>query len=391
MFFSLVLKRRIANPPQAASLPYMEDNRVMGKLWLALIACAVAMNAAKLVSGDFGKTREGAAVRIYTLTNKNGVEATITNYGGRVVSLKVPDKKGVMGDVVLGFDSLEGYLNENPYFGALVGRYANRIGHAQFTLNGMLYKVPKNDGENALHGGLRGFDKVVWTPRELPDGGLELTYLSKDGEEGYPGNCKVTVVYHLTDDNELKIEYAASTDKATVINLTNHSYFNLKGSGDILGHLLTLNADRFTPVDGGLIPTGELKAVAGTPFDFRKSAAIGERIDQGDEQLKLGKGYDHNWVLNKKAFELSLAARVEDPGSGRVMEVRTTEPGIQFYTGNFLDGSIKGKKDIVYARRSALCLETQHFPDSPNKPKFPPAVLKAGAEYKSTTVYKFMR
>jgi aldose 1-epimerase len=349
------------------------------------------MNAAKLVSGDFGKTREGAAVRIFTLTNKNGVEATITDYGGRVVSLKVPDKKGAMGDVVLGFDSLDGYLNENPYFGALVGRYANRIGHAQFTLNGALYKVPKNDGENALHGGTRGFDKVVWTPRELPDGGLELTYLSKDGEEGYPGNCKVTVVYHLTDDNELKIDYTATTDKATVLNLTNHSYFNLKGSEDILGHLLTLNADRFTPVDSGLIPTGELKAVTGTPFDFRKSTAIGERIDHSDEQLKLGKGYDHNWVLNKKGSELSLAARVEDPSSGRVMEVRTTQPGIQFYTGNFLDGSIKGKKGTVYARRSALCLETQHFPDSPNKPKFPTSVLKAGAEYKSTTIYKFMR
>lgn len=353
---------------------------------------ASGMNGAnKLVSGDFGKTREGAPVRIFTLTNKNGVEATITNYGGRVVSLKVPDKKGAMGDVVLGFDSLEGYLNENPYFGALIGRYANRIGHAQFTLNGALYKVPKNDGDNSLHGGTRGFDKVVWTPRELPDGGLELTYLSKDGEEGYPGNCKVTVVYHLTDDNELKIDYSATSDKDTVVNLTNHSYFNLKGSGDILGHMLTLNADHFTPVDSGLIPTGVLKPVAGTPFDFRKSTGIGERIEQADEQLKLGKGYDHNWVLNKKGSELSLAARVEEPTTGRVMEVRTTEPGIQFYTGNFLDGSLKGKKGVVYARRSALCLETQHFPDSPNKPKFPSTVLKAGARFQSTTVYKFLR
>jgi aldose 1-epimerase len=363
----------------------------MDKIWAAFALVATMQGATKLVSGDFGKTREGAPVRIYTLTNKNGVAATITNYGGRVVSLKVPDKKGAMGDVVVGFDSLEGYLNENPYFGALIGRYANRLGHAQFTLDGVLYKVPKNDGDNSLHGGARGFDKVVWTPRELPDGGLELTYLSKDGEEGYPGNCKVTVVYHLTDAHELKIEYAATTDKDTVVNLTNHSYFNLKGDGDILGNLLTLNADRFTPVDGGLIPTGELKAVAGTPFDFRKSTAIGARIEQDDEQLKLGKGYDHNWVLDKKGGELSLAARVEEPSTGRVMEVWTTQPGIQFYTGNFLDGTIKGKGGRVIARRSALCLETQHFPDSPNKPKFPSAVLKAGAEFRSTTVYKFVK
>jgi aldose 1-epimerase len=342
--------------------------------------------ATKLVSGDFGKTREGAAVRIFTLTNNHGVEAGITNYGGRVVSLKVD---GV--DVVVGFDSLEGYLNENPYFGALIGRYANRIGHAEFTLDGVLYKIPKNDGDNALHGGPRGFDKVVWSARELPDGGLELTYLSKDGEEGFPGNCKVTVVYHLADANELKIEYAASTDKDTVVNLTNHSYFNLKGSGDILGHLLQLAADRFTPVDSGLIPTGDLKPVAGTPFDFRKSTAIGARIERDDEQLKLGKGYDHNWVLNKKGAELSLAARVEEPSSGRVMEVWTTQPGIQFYTGNFLDGTIKGKGGKVIARRSALCLETQHFPDSPNKPKFPTVVLKPGMEFKSTTIYKFVK
>jgi aldose 1-epimerase len=359
---------------------------------MALVAGGVVMQGAtKLVSGDFGKTREGAAVRIYTLTNKSGVEATITNYGGRIVSLKVPDKTGAVGDVVLGFDSLEGYLNENPYFGALIGRYANRIGHAQFTLDKVLYKVPKNDGGNSLHGGLRGFDKVVWTPRELPDGGLELTYLSKDGEEGYPGNCKVTVVYHLTDANELKIEYAASTDKDTVVNLTNHSYFNLKGGGDVMEHLLTLPADHFTPVDSGLIPTGVLKPVAGTPFDFRKSTAIGARIEQDDEQLKLGKGYDHNWVLNKKGAELGLAARVEEPSSGRVMEVWTTQPGIQFYTGNFLDGSIKGKKGAVYGRRSALCLETQHFPDSPNKPRFPTVVLKPGMDFRSTTIYKFVK
>ena len=364
----------------------------MDNKWAAFALMASMHAATKLVSGDFGKTREGTPVRIYTLTNKYGVQATITNYGGRVVSLKVPDKKGAMADVVLGFDSIEGYLNENPYLRrADRALYANRIGHAQFTLDGVLYKVPKNDGDNSLHGGTRGFDKVVWAARELKDGGLELTYLSKDGEEGYPGNCKVTVIYHLTDANELKIEYAASTDKDTVVNLTNHSYFNLKGGGDILGHLLTLDADHFTPVDGGLIPTGELKPVAGTPFDFRRATAIGARIEQSDEQLKLGKGYDHNWVLNKKGSELSLAARVEEPTSGRVREVWTTQPGIQFYTGNFLDGTIKGKGGKVYARRSALCLETQHFPDSPNKPAFPSVVLKPGMEFKSTTVYKFVR
>jgi aldose 1-epimerase len=363
----------------------------MGKIWAAVFLIATMHGATKIVSGDFGKTPEGALVRIYALTNNRGVEVKITNFGGRVVSLKVPDKRGAMGNVVMGFDSLDGYLPEKTYFGAVIGRYANRIGHAQFTLNGALYKVPKNDGDNSLHGGTRGFDRVVWTAKELKDGGLELTYLSKDGEEGYPGNCNVTVVYHLTDANELKIEYSASTDKDTVVNLTNHSYFNLAGTGDILGHMLTLVADRFTPVDGGLIPTGELKAVAGTPFDFRKSTAIGARIGQNDEQLKLGKGYDHNWVLNKKGSELSMAARVEEASTGRVMEVWTTEPGVQFYTGNFLDGTVKGAGGKVFAYRTGLCLETQHFPDSPNKPKFPSTVLKVGGQFKSTTIYKFLR
>ncbi len=366
----------------------------MDKKWVAfaMIACAAGIDAAaKLTSAEFGKTKEGAPVKIFTLTNPSGMEARIITYGGRVVSLKTPDKTGAMGDVVLGFDSLDGYLAENPFFGALVGRYANRIGHAQFTLDGVLYKVPKNDGDNSLHGGPRGFDKVVWTPRELPGGGLELTYLSKDGEEGYPGNLKAVVTYRLTDANELKIDYEATTDKDTVVNLTNHSYFNLRGSGDILGHILTLNADRFTPVDSGLIPTGVLQSVAGTPFDFRKPAAIGARIGNNDEQLKLGKGYDHNWVLNKKGSELSLAARVEEPVSGRVMEVWTTQPGVQFYTGNFLDGTIKGKGGRIYQRRSALCLETQHFPDSPNKPDFPSTVLKPGQHYQTTTIFKFVK
>src|SRR5258708_2724064 len=358
----------------------------------ALILSAVAMQGAtKVTSADFGKTREGTPVRIYTLTNASGVEAAITNYGGRIVSLKVPDRTGAMRDVVAGFTTLDGYLGPNPCFGAIVGRYANRIGHGQFKLNDVTYTLAKNNGDNALHGGVRGFDRVVWTAQEMPDGGLELTYLSKDGEEGYPGNCKVTVRYHLTDSNQLRIEYSATTDKDTLINLSNHSYFNLKGSSDILGHVLTLNADRFTPVDAGLIPTGELREVADTPFDFRKPTAIGSRIGQNDEQLKFGKGYDMNYVLHKKGVELSLAARVEEPSSGRVMEVWTTQPGIQFYTGNNLDGTLKGKGGQVYTPRSALCLETQHFPDSPNKLRFPSTVLKAGEEFKSTTVYRFMK
>ncbi len=353
----------------------------------------MTMNAKpKLTSADFGKTPEGAAVKIYTLTNDQGLEAKITNYGGIVVSLKTPDRKGAMADIVLGSDTLDDYVNSpSPYFGALIGRYGNRIGHARFTLDGVEYKLAANNGANSLHGGKRGFNKVVWTPRELPDAGLELTYLSKDGEEGYPGNLKVTVVYHLTNANELKIDYAATTDKDTVVNLTNHSYFNLKGAGngDILDHLVMLNADRFTPVDAGLIPTGELRPVAGTPFDFRKATAVGARIEQNDEQLKLGKGYDHNWVLNAGRTGANLSARVEEPASGRVMEVITDQPGVQFYTGNFLDGSVKAKGGKTYGHRSGLCLETQHFPDSPNKPNFPSTVLKPGQQFHSTTVYRF--
>ena len=353
----------------------------------------MALNAkTKLARAEFGKTPEGVAVQIYTLTNSNGLEARIMNYGGIVVSLKAPDRKGAMEDVVLGFDTLAAYVNSpSPYFGALVGRYGNRIGHARFSLDGVEYKLAANNGENSLHGGTRGFNKAIWSPRELPDGGLELTYLSKDGEEGYPGNLKVIVAYHLTDANELKIEYAATTDKDTVLNLTNHSYFNLKGAGngDILDHRVMLNADRFTPVDAGLIPIGELRPVNGTPFDFRKATAVGARIDQNDEQLKLGKGYDHNWVLNKNGNGPALAARVEEPASGRVLEVLTDQPGVQFYTGNFLDGSIKGKGGKPYGHRSGLCLETQHFPDSPNKPKFPSTVLKPGQQFHSTTIYRF--
>jgi len=357
-----------------------------------LVGAAGANAATKLTEADFGKTPDGAAIKIHTLTNAHGVQARITNYGGIVVSLDAPDRDGKMADVVLGFDALPEYVaNPTTYFGAIIGRYGNRIGDARFTLNGVEYKLPKNDGENCLHGGGNGFFKRVWTARALPNGDLELGYRSKDGEEGFPGNLSVTVTYRLTDANELRIEYAATTDKETVVNLTNHSYFNLKGAGagDILGHQLMLNADRFTPVNQNLIPTGELRPVSGPPFDFRKLTPIGARIEQNDEQLKFGKGYDHNWVLNRTGSALALAARVEEPSSGRVLEALTTEPGVQFYSGNFLDGSVKGKGGKTYPRRSAFCLETQHFPDSPNRPAFPSTVLKPGQQYRSTTVYRF--
>ena len=341
----------------------------------------------------FGKMPDGQAIDLYTLTNRNGMEVTITNYGGRVVSLLAPDRAGKVADVVLGFDDLSGYLAENPYFGALVGRYANRIANGEFSLDGVEYHVPRNDGPNALHGGIRGFDKRVWTAHDVTkeNPSLELTYLSKDGEEGYPGNLSVKVVYTLTDNNELQIDYTATTDKETVLNLTNHSYFNLagQGNGNILNHQLMINADRLTPINSTLIPTGELRPVDGTPFDFRKPAAIVPRINDDNEQLKFGKGYDHNFVVNHKDTRPVLAARVTDPESGRVMEVLTTQPGMQLYTGNFLDGTIHGKGGKVYGYRSALCLETQHFPNSPNQPNFPSAELKPGQTFHETTIYKF--
>ena len=347
-----------------------------------------AVAAEKPAKTNWGKTPDGQSVELYTLANAKGAEARIATYGGTVVSLKVPDRSGAMGDVVAGFDNLEGYLKPPPYFGAIIGRYGNRIGKGRFSLNGTEYTLAKNNGENHLHGGVRGFDKRVWTAKALSPQSLELTYVSKDGEEGYPGNLSATVIYSLTDANELKIEYSATTDKETVVNLTNHSYFNLAGEGDILGHEVVINADRFTPVDKGLIPTGELRSVAGTPFDFRAAKTIGERIEQKDEQLIFGGGYDHNWVLNRSGSGLESAARVTDPKSGRVMDVLTTEPGLQFYTGNFLDGTLQGK-GRVYARRSAFCMETQHFPDSPNKPGFPSTVLTPGNRYQTTTVYRF--
>lgn len=331
-------------------------------------------------------------VDLYTLTNVNGLEARIMTYGATVVSLKVPDRRGKLADVVLGYESLEGYLKNSPFFGAIVGRYGNRIGKGRFSLNGKQYTLAKNNGENTLHGGIKGFDKVVWKAKEVKKKGgnsLSLSYLSKDGEEGFPGNLSVTVVYTLTNNNELKIEYSATTDKTTVINLTHHSYFNLAGEGSILNHELMIDANRFTPVDEGLIPTGELRSVKGTPMDFTRSSLIGARIDQQDEQLTFGKGYDHNWVLNNPGGKLAFAARAYEPGSGRVMEVFTTEPGLQFYSGNFLDGTITGKGGQVYKQRYGFCLETQHFPDSPNKPKFPSTVLKLGQHYTSTTIYKF--
>jgi aldose 1-epimerase len=347
--------------------------------------------AASVDAKPFGKTPDGQAVELYVLRNGNGLEASVATWGGTLVALKAPDRQGRMADVLLGHETLQGYLEHNPYFGSIVGRYGNRIGGGRFTLNGVSYTLAKNDGENHLHGGLRGFDKVLWTakPVDTPQGkGVELRYLSRDGEEGYPGNLSTSVTYVLTDANELRMDYRATTDKATVVNLTNHAYFNLAGEGDVLGHELFIDADRFTAVGAGLIPTGELTPVEGTPFDFRKPTAIGARIGADHPQIAHGKGYDHNWVLNGEPERLRLAARLREPGSGRVLEVLTTEPGVQFYSGNFLDGSIRGKGGRAYGRRAGLCLETQHFPDSPNKPAFPSTKLEPGQEYRTTTIYR---
>src|SRR5882672_855542 len=339
----------------------------------------------------FGKTADGTPVGLFTIRNAQGAEARISTYGGLLVALRVPDRHGKFDDVVLGYDDLYGYFNKNPYFGALVGRFGNRIANGKFTLDGKEYTLAINNRPNALHGGLKGFDKVVWEPsiRTTQDGpALQLKYLSKNGEEGYPGNLSVTALYTLTDDNGLRLDYAATTDKDTIVNLTEHSYFNLGGKGDVLKHIMMISADKFTPVDSTLIPTGELRPVDGTPFDFRKPTAIGARIDQDDEQLKFGSGYDHNFVINKPPGELALAARVYEPTTGRVLEVLTTEPGLQFYTGNFLDGTIKGKGGWVYQRRNGFCMEAQHFPDSPNHPAFPSVVLKPGEIYRNTIIYR---
>jgi aldose 1-epimerase len=346
----------------------------------------------------FGKTTEGQQVEIVTLSNSYGLAARITNYGGILVAMETPDRKGNMSDVVLGFDNLESYLKPHPCFGATIGRYANRIGGAKFMLDGREYKLAANDGNNTLHGGIKGFDKVLWKIEKLEAKSdpsttlgagraeLKLSYTSKDGEEGYPGNLKCIVTYALTADNKLEIKYEATTDKPTVVNLTNHAYWNLAGqaSGDVLGHELMINADKYTAVDKGLIPTGELKSVKGTPLDFTKQMLIGSRIKEVD----IG-GYDHNYVLNGRVGEMKLAARVYEPTSGRVMEIETTEPGVQLYTSNWLDGTLKGKGGKVYNKYGAFCLETQHYPDTPNKPTFPSTVLRPGEKYETETVHTF--
>lgn len=349
---------------------------------------------ATIEESPFGTLPDGTAVSLFLLKNTLGTEMTVTNLGGIIVSLKTADRNGVFEDIVLGYDSLSGYIKAPSFFGALVGRYGNRIANGKFKLDGKTYTLALNNGKNHLHGGLKGFDKVVWnpTPSASADGAtLKLTYLSKDMEEGYPGNLQVEVIYTLTNNNELKIDYQATTDKKTVVNLTNHSYFNLSGNTkrDILDHIVSIAATRFLPVDEGLIPTGELKSVKGTPFDFTTPTVIGLRINNNDPQLKVGRGYDHCWVFDKDAGSLGLGATVYDSISGRFMELYTTEPATQFYTGNFLDGKVTGKFNTVYNQRYALCLETQHYPDSPNKPDFPTVVLNPGEVYKTQTVYKF--
>ncbi|HEV2396765.1 MAG TPA: aldose epimerase family protein [Candidatus Sulfotelmatobacter sp.] len=337
--------------------------------------------------------RDGRPVILYTLKNSHGVEVHVMNYGGIIQALRVPDRNGKFADIVLGHDTYEGYVPNPPYIGAIVGRYANRIANGQFTLDGKTYNLPKNDGPNTLHGGVtRTFDKVMWESQPLKDrNGVQFEYLSKDGEEGFPGNLKVRVTYVLTDSNELVIDYEATTDKATPINVSQHSYFNLKGegNGDILDHEVMINADKFTPVDKNLIPTGELRPVKGTPLDFTKQTKVGTRIDDSYEQMVLAHGYDHNFVINRKGDGMTLAARVYEPSMGRVMEVSTTQPGIQFYTGNFLDGSVTGKDGHVYKRRYGLCFETQHFPDSPNHPKFPNTILRPGETFHQKTMFRF--
>jgi len=361
--------------------------------WLAVSATLFMLTAtltAKTIvhKRPFGRTPEGTPVEVYSLADDK-IEVRVITYGGIVVSLRAPDRKGKLDDVVLGVDSVEKYVTQTAHFGGLIGRYANRIAHGTFELDGHTYHIPKNDGDNALHGGTRGFDKVVWAAKQIPDG-IELTYVSKDGEQGFPGTLATTVRYTLTGE-ALRIEYSAITDKDTVLNLTNHSYFNLKGqgNGDVLGHVLKIDASRFTPVDANLIPTGELKSVEGTPLDFRTPHALGERIDADDPQLRLGHGYDHNFVVDHEPNQLAEAAEMYEPTTGRILRVLTTEPGVQLYTGNFLDGTITGKEGRVYNRRYAFCLETQHFPDSPNHPSFPTTELKPGLEFHSVTVFQF--
>jgi aldose 1-epimerase len=358
---------------------------------IGLLSAQTASSKAGVQQQPFG-TVDGRAITLYTLTNSHGMEVRAMNYGGIIVSIRVPDRSGQFADIVLGHETLEGYRPNPPYFGAIVGRYANRIAQGTFKLDGETYTLPKNDGPNTLHGGTRGFDKAVWDAEPLKgETGVAFSYFSKDGEEGFPGNLRVKVTYTLTNANALEIDYEATTDKATPINLSQHSYFNLKGegNGDILDHEIMINADRFTPVDKNLIPTGELRPVKGTPFDFTTPTRIGARIDDNYDQLVLGHGYDHNFVIHRTGGGLVLAARVYEPTTGRTLEVSTTQPGVQFYTGNFLDGTITGKNGQVYKQRYGFCLETQHFPDSPNHPSFPNTILKPGETFREKTVFKF--
>ena len=359
---------------------------------------SAAVAAAKPKGEPFGKTTEGTPVEVFTLTNAKGIKLRAMTYGAIVLSLETPDRTGKSADIVLGYHTLADYIKSTPYFGAIVGRYGNRIAQGKFTLDGKQQSLATNNSPGgmpcALHGGLKGFDKVVWQGEGVTQAGAQgvrFRYVSKDGEEGYPGTLTLTVTYWLSDNNEWRVDYVATTDKATPINVTQHSYFNLKGegNGDILGHELTFKASKFTPVNAGLIPTGELRAVKGTPFDFSTAHAIGERVNSTDEQMKFGGGYDHNWVLDNQGGSLALAAVVHEPTTGRTMEVLTTEPGLQFYCGNFLDGKLTGKSGRPYEFRNGFCLETQHYPDSPNQPSFPSTILRPGQTLKSTTVFRF--
>jgi len=369
----------------------------MKKIWLLFLAatlfsCSQPKQPVLVDETKFIAEYDGKRVALYTLKNSNGLTAQITNFGAKVVSLYTPDKNGDFADIVTGFSSIDEYFKTSEvYFGATIGRYGNRIGNAQFTIDGTTYNLAKNNGENNLHGGEKGFFNVVWNANKINDNTLELTYLSPDMEEGFPGNLNVRMIYTLTNDNELKVEYFATTDKATHVNLTHHSFFNLQGdgSGDVKDHILQINADFYTPVDDGLIPTGEIASVGGTPMDFRVPTSVGARVNDNFEQLKIGNGYDHNWVLNPAGNGLNFAAKVVEPTTKRTLEVYTNEPGIQFYGGNFLDGTVIGKGGKIYTFRSSFCLETQHFPDSPNKPDFPSTLLEPGNQYYSICVYKF--
>ena len=362
----------------------------LSTLLLLLMSIASPSHAASasIESVTWGKTATGEEVKLFTLHNANGMEAKITNWGGYIVSLKVADNKGKFDDVVLGFDSLDGYLAKNPFFGCITGRYANRIGGAKFKIDGLEYQVTPNSGKHQLHGGKEGFDKKLWSAKEVTDG-VELSYTSADGEEGFPGTLKCTVTYTLTKGTGLQIDYQATTDKPTVINLTNHAYFNLagEGSGDILSHILTIPSEQITATDDDLITTGEIVSIKGTPLDFTTPHTVGERIGADYKPLIQGIGYDHNYVLSYSRG-LKIAAVVKEPISGRKMTVVTTEPGVQLYTGNHLNG-VKGKGGHVYAKRHGFCLETQHYPDSPNKPNFPSVILRPGETFQSTTIYQF--